>query len=208
MQEKNENKIRCHAELVSASSTQVVMQRNNNCVRGRFQIKFGMTPLFNNGNGFTLIELLVVVLIIGILAAVAVPQYQKAVDKSRAVKCLVGLRALRTAQESYYLANGRISNDFTELDIDFTNNFNQTHTQAYAEGIWYDIGGEYSLCGISEGLGGALHLLAFYPPNTVDALYQGSYFCRSASDRAEKICRALGGKRLGSRGSYQVYSLD
>ncbi|MGN0024210.1 MAG: type IV pilin protein [Candidatus Avelusimicrobium sp.] len=56
--------------------------------------------------GFTLIELLVVVLIIGILAAVAFPQYQVAVEKSRATEVMVLLRSMRTAIESYQMETG------------------------------------------------------------------------------------------------------
>ena len=69
--------------------------------------------------GFTLIELLVVVLIIGILAAIAMPQYQKAVWKSRAAELITQTKNLYTAQQAYFMEHGDSADNFDELSIDF-----------------------------------------------------------------------------------------
>lgn len=67
--------------------------------------------------GFTLIELLVVVLIIGILAAVGLPWYQKAVEKARAVEAREILDTAYKADQLHFLTHGIYASTFNELDI-------------------------------------------------------------------------------------------
>ena len=76
-----------------------------------------------NKKGFTLIELLVVVLIIGILAAVALPQYFKAVEKSRATEALSIMGSISAAMERGRLVSSqnKYPAALSELDIEFSN---------------------------------------------------------------------------------------
>ncbi len=68
-------------------------------------------------NAFTLIELLVVVLIIGILAAVALPQYTKTVLRSRMAEAMTNIKGLGEAERRYFMENEKYTLNFEELDI-------------------------------------------------------------------------------------------
>lgn len=65
--------------------------------------------------GFSLIETLVVVLIVGILTALAVPQYQKAVEKSRMAEAVMIVRQIANANQAHYDTYGRYA-DYGEID--------------------------------------------------------------------------------------------
>lgn len=77
------------------------------------------TPAKRHFGGFTLIELLVVVLIIGILAAVALPQYQRAVAKARLSEGLVVGKSIVNAENAYKMENGTYTTDIDALGVSF-----------------------------------------------------------------------------------------
>ena len=98
--EKNIHKI--IPEFISGSST----KSNKKQPAWKMLKQVQQLSDFITTQGFTLIELLVVVLIIGILAAVALPQYNKAVEKSRITEALVTLDAIHKALEVCALEYG------------------------------------------------------------------------------------------------------
>jgi len=67
--------------------------------------------------GFTLIELMIVVVIIGVLAAIAIPKFDTVQKQARSSGCRGNMRTLATAEATYFPVYGCFTDDITNLDL-------------------------------------------------------------------------------------------
>ncbi len=128
--------------------------------------------------GFTLIELLVVVLIIGILAAIAVPQYQKAVMKSRYATLKNLVKSISEAQDVYFLTNNDYARNFTDLDINMPSDVISTDTND-PDHVSDQYNYDWGYCAIRRNDSNQTHCLCVNNDNMVYFVNQNTkkYYC-------------------------------
>ena len=145
--------------------------------------------------GFTLIELLVVVLIIGILAAIAIPQYEKAVEKARAAEAIVILRKIAEANQRYFLANGEYTWSLANLDIEIPGKNVLANGMDRKETKYFQYGAQWAEKTDSRGI---IAVANRFPVTTKYALAmykdQENIYCYAYSKESLTICKMLGAK--------------
>ena len=141
-----------------------------------------------NKQAFTLIELLVVVLIIGILAAVAVPQYQLAVEKSRATEGLTILKQIAMANKAHFLEKGEYATDINALDIEVPGTDIVSASMNRKQTKWFEYGSQGYNRPDVIAVSNRLPQSSFYVFNFVD---DNTICCYGHSTKGINFCKNL-----------------
>ncbi len=167
-----------------------------------------------NSHAFTLIELLVVVLIIGILAAVAMPQYQVAVEKARVAQMLPIMRHIYDALALYKLQNGKYYTDdydllsWDDLGIEPPAGLADGHFTEMENDTWYCYPNEEGTGSVychNRKYGYEIWMFQL-DDSSFSGGMAGKRACTAAPDTlGEKVCKALGGKEITGREGYYVF---
>jgi len=169
----------------------------------------------NLNKGFTLLELLVVVLIIGILASIALPQYQVVVKKAQLADYISMVKALHTAEESYFLVHGQYTSDLSSLDISFPMRdgcryYEDSYCSVYECGeSWYGVCDDVSnvQAGTKEFTKHKLRYLQFLKDNDdMDGVEykRGDVVCMAIKPAERKACMSLGRYEITHNSSTEV----
>ena len=158
-------------------------------------------------SGFTLIELLVVVLIIGVLSAIALPQYEQAVLKSRFATLQPIVRALADAEELYYMENGQYTPRFSDLSIALPAggilavDGGGTERMNYPQGFYcrlFVVTGNVYCSGKNYGYYRIMLQHSSNPGQQCVVPYD--------NEKERKLCRSFGGEKL-SGGEFETWSM-